>query len=196
MPGPGKRLKEGETAPAFAENSTARLFFALWPDDGVRKGLDNAAHSLADLCKGRRVARDAIHMTLAFLGDVSAERFNDLAEAAYEVNVPAFSLELCRLGWWKHNRVAWASPSDIPTALSALVLQLRLALGKRGFPVEERSFAAHVTLMRKVDCKSVPQLDHPIDWSVQEFVLVRSRLTPAGSSYTVLRSWPLMNRQS
>ena len=60
------------------------------------------------------------------------------------------------------------------------------------FPVEERPFAAHVTLLRHADCTSPPPAEElRIEWPVKDFVLVESELRPGGASYRILQRWPL-----
>lgn len=63
--------KEG--APA-APVPTARLFFALWPDDLGRADLARAIHEAARSCGGRPVPEHNLHATLVFLGSVAVNR--------------------------------------------------------------------------------------------------------------------------
>lgn len=74
----------------------ARLYFALWPDDGIRLQLSRYRLQLAREGDGRAVFPATLHMTLAFLGDVddtlipSVEKIADELQAApfnYAVNV-------------------------------------------------------------------------------------------------------------
>ena len=58
-----------------------RLFFALWPDAFTQQSwFSELAPFLAPL-GGRRVPAANLHLTLAFYGDVSEHRLDDLAEA-------------------------------------------------------------------------------------------------------------------
>ena len=49
-----------------------RLYFALWPDDGIRLQLSRYRLQLAREGNGRAVFPVTLHMTLAFLGDIDA----------------------------------------------------------------------------------------------------------------------------
>ncbi|MCX7175137.1 MAG: RNA 2',3'-cyclic phosphodiesterase [Proteobacteria bacterium] len=170
-----------------------RVFFALWPDEPTLERLDQIGKQLHALGGGRRMRRETLHMTLAFIGEVPPARIKILRQAAGRVAAPAFSLRLDRLDCWRHNRIAWAGCSDPPLQLLTLVGQLYERLEAAGLPLETGDFAAHMTLLRNVHyarCEPLPELE-PIDWPVAEFVLVESRLTPEGPHYGVIDRWPL-----
>src|SRR5712671_240162 len=107
-----------------------RLFFALWPDDAVRAGLARWSRELHALCGGRPTRPENLHVTLAFLGGVEDAGVAEVERAAREVTPRVVSLALDRLGYWKHNRIAWAGASTVPPELEALVSELRGALVK------------------------------------------------------------------
>src|SRR3989338_1351130 len=101
---------EAVSFPTPNKPHTALLFFALWPDGKTRDALDKAGKQLHAACGGRPTKRETIHLTLVFLGDVPVERIDELRTLAAQVSAPSFELVLTQLGWWKHNRVAWAAP--------------------------------------------------------------------------------------
>lgn len=170
---------------------TARLFFALWPDDKTRDDLDKAGQQLHAVCGGRRTKRETIHITLVFLGDVPVDRIDTLRALATQVNAASFELVLTKLGWWKHNRVAWAAPRDVPPALAALVSDLEQALKSEGSQIDARPYLPHVTLIRKANCLGMPSLAARIAWKAEEYVLVRSVTDASGAAYEVIGRWPL-----
>src|SRR5262245_48097344 len=122
-----------------------RLFFALWPDDGVRAQLAGWGRALHAACGGRAIRAENLHVTLAFLGEVGDSRVPDVERAAGEVAPRAAMLVLDRAGYWKHNRIAWAGSSDVPECLLALVRELRDALRHAGIDFDAKGFASHVT---------------------------------------------------
>jgi 2'-5' RNA ligase len=76
----------------------------------------------------------------------------------------------------------------MPQPLALLVSQLHAALKDDGFVLEERPFAAHVTLLRKAGApRPLPPLP-ALDWPVSEFVLVRSS---KGAAYEVVERFAL-----
>lgn len=178
--------------PAEGEK-TARLFFALWPDDGVRRTLDQAGRQLHAACGGRRMRAPNVHLTLVFLGNVEIARLDELRAVAGCVSGLRFAMTLDRLGWWRHNRVAWAAPQETPEALQGLVAQLQEGLRNAGFAFDDRPmFAPHITLLRNARCNGVemPPLV-PLEWAADEFVLVKSVTTDAGAAYEVIGRWGL-----
>ncbi|CAB1367979.1 RNA 2',3'-cyclic phosphodiesterase [Denitratisoma oestradiolicum] len=175
-----------------ARPDSRRLFFALWPSTALAGELHRLAAEARPACGGRLMARDTLHLTLAFLGQVEETRLLELHDIAAAIRVPAFTLTLDRLGYWRHNRILWAGCATLPPELEALAAALHQALRHAGFAMEERPFAAHVTLLRNARCEVVPGLALSQSWSVAGFGLVESRPSPAGADYRMLASWPLV----
>lgn len=175
-----------------AENpASCRLFFALWPSADIADQLHVAARAAHAGCGGRTMRRETLHVTLAFLGSVAAGRVVDAEAAAARVSIPAFELELDRLGYWKHNCIVWAGCSAPPPALLALAAALTQELRAEGFVLDERPFAAHATLLRNARCATAPLPANPIRWPASDFALVESHAAVGGSRYEVRRRWPL-----
>ncbi len=143
---------------------------------------------------GRATRQETIHLTLAFLGDIDADRVDDAIAAARTVLAAAHRLPVTHAEYWPHNRIVWAGPARTPTPTRRLADGLNKALTQAGFALERRAFAAHLTLVRKARApRALPSLP-AIDWPVDEFVLVRSRLSKEGSHYDVLERFPLQAR--
>ena len=168
----------------------ARVFFALWPDEGVRDALHFHAEQLHRGCGGRAMHRENLHLTLVFVGDVAVERLDELKSVAGTISGSSFELVLDRLGYWRHNRIVSASPLTVPEALLALVGSLEGRLQHAGFEFDQRSYAPHVTLLRDARAPGVPAPLH-LDWPVGEFVLVESVPGPRGAEYHVRARWKL-----
>lgn len=167
-----------------------RLFFAVWPDGAARRALASVARDSLPR-QAKPVALENLHITLVFLGSITAEQRACAERAAEQVSAPAFALRLERLGWFRRARVVWSAPAQTPPALLALVEGLNRELEACGFESESRPYHAHMTLARKV-ARRVDEAAHPpIEWTVDAFHLVRSRTHPDGSRYHTLRSWPL-----
>ncbi|HEY2628942.1 MAG TPA: RNA 2',3'-cyclic phosphodiesterase [Usitatibacter sp.] len=166
-----------------------RLFFALWPGDEVRAQVAAVAASIAARSQGRAVPAAKLHLTLSFLGEIAEDRVADALEAAHSVRGEPFELTLDATGSFRAARVAWAAPSKPPAALVALQASLDRELRSRGFVLDERPFAAHATLARKIATVLPRDSIAPIAWSAREFVLVGSE-TGRGS-YAVLERWEL-----
>jgi 2'-5' RNA ligase len=166
----------------------ARLFFALWPPQRSAATLARWTRNLA--IEGRATRAETIHLTLAFLGEVAAARIEPACDAARGVRFAPFELEIDVARYWKHNRILWVGPQQVPAELTALAAQLAAELRAAGFALEERAFAAHITLVRKAEAPKVLPAPPRVAWPCDEFVLVRSRPSREGSAYEVLQRFP------
>jgi 2'-5' RNA ligase len=170
-------------------SETRRLFFALWPDEGVRARLEALRDGFS---LGRPIAGRNLHLTLAFLGELDEAAQRCVLEAAARLTPQPFTLCLDEMGWFRRPQVLWVGASQTPAPLAGLVARLNEGLQACGFPPETRPYSAHVTLARKVHrgppkAQAIP----PVEWRVEEFVLVESILGQRGAEYQPLRRWPM-----
>ena len=173
---------------------TACVFFALWPSPEVAQQLSAVADAFAQYAGGRVTHQATVHLTLAFIGDVTLERLPDLERAARNVRAEAFDLTLDQFGLWHHNRIFWAGCSAVPPALVELASALSAVLQAAGFKVADarRNFTPHVTLVRKVKALGAPlPPGQTLPWRCTKFVLVRSQLSATGASYQTLAEFSL-----
>lgn len=161
-----------------------RLFFGIWPDAPASGTLAAATQRAAKKCGGRPTRRENLHLTLAFIGEVEQDGIVTLRAVAGGLGFEAFELVLDRLGYWRHNRIVWAAATVVPPPLAALAAGLSRGLRKAGYRLDEKPFAAHITLLRKANCAGdLPRIE-PIRWKVAEFMLLESVLDAGGSIYT------------
>jgi RNA 2',3'-cyclic 3'-phosphodiesterase len=161
-----------------------RLFFAAWPPAETAARLADWAGRL----EGRATPADKIHLTLAFLGAVEADK---AIATARRVQGRAHELPIEVAKYWKHNQIVWAGPRQIPADLKALVDALHFQLFRAEFILERRPFAAHVTLLRKAAApRSLPDLP-AVAWPVRDIVLARSSVSSKGSTYDIIERFPL-----
>lgn len=128
-----------------------------------------------------------LHITIAFLGQVEAVRFDDIVAAARSVQVQPMSLLLDRPGHWKHNKIAWLGANDVPQELGAMVAALRAALVKARVAFDPKPFVPHVTVVRNAlppreDWPTAP----PVKWPVRGFSLISSERDESGPYYRVV----------
>lgn len=171
--------------------ASRRLFLALWPDEAVAGALEAAGLEAHRLWGGRRMRRDTLHLTLAFIGDVPEARLPGLVDALGAVAGEAFTLHLDQLGYWRHNRIVWAGCAERPAALDRLVADLRGCLAALGLPAEATPFVPHVSLLRKATQATASPALGPIEWPVASFVLMESCRSEAGAHYRRLADWRL-----
>jgi 2'-5' RNA ligase len=175
-----------------------RVFFALWPDAGARDALSALARDTAAQARGRAPSAGNLHLTLAFLGDVAAERIGVLHALgpAVAAAVPPFTLTLDRVGAFGDGGIAWAGASAPPRDLERLVQSLTGALARDGFPTERRAFHPHVTLARHCRHPSGSGTIVSIAWRVERITLNASERAPGGPRYRELGAWPLGSHEA
>lgn len=172
-------------------SGTQRVFFALWPDENVRASLALAARRMHRVLHGRRTRDASIHLTLVFVGDVDIESFDRLRALPAEVLTTGFRLTLDRWDCWPRGGIGWAGPSRIPVPLRQLAENLEAWLRGSGFEAGRSKFTPHVTLLRDAQYAAMPEPLTPIEWQVEEFVLVRSELLPKGAHHDIVARWRL-----
>ena len=170
-----------------------KLFFALWPDEGVRAQLAHWSRELHAVCGGRPTRTENLHLTLAFLGEIEDKRVAEVESAAGEVAPWSGLLVLDRPGFWKNNRIAWAGASAPPPELEKIVRELRAALARSRVAFDPKEFVSHVTLLRVAHAPPAMPALEPIRWDVDGLALVRSP-GGRGGSYDVLDRWGLRKR--
>lgn len=165
-----------------------RLFFALWPPRETAQALYRWASEVCNEAGGKLTVVENIHLTLAFLGE--AEPGKAIA-AARRVGGQPHQMPIDAARYVKRNQMVWVGPAAVPEALLSLVTPLHECLRENGFTLEERSFAAHVTLVRKARRPaSIAPLPR-VAWPVDEFLLVASKTSSRGSTYEPLERFRL-----
>lgn len=173
-------------------SATQRVFFALWPDAQVRAQLASLAREVALESGGRPTLPDRIHLTLAFIGEQSTIRVDSLCRLGGLIRARDFVLTLNRIGGFSRTGVAWLGASAAQAELTALHAEVTAALRSRGFPIEERPYAPHLTLARHSTTLVERTLPQPISWRATSFSLVASELAAGGPAYRSIAAWPLV----
>ena len=165
-----------------------RLFFACWPPRETAQALAGWAGEVRNESGGKLTVVENIHLTLAFLGSADPEK---AIAAARRVQGRRHELPIDAARYVKRNEMVWVGPETVPPPLASLAADLRESLLSGQFLLEERPFAAHVTLIRKARRPTaIPPLPR-VAWPVDEVVLVRSRTAPEGSIYEAIERFAL-----
>ena len=148
-----------------------------------------------DLPPGRWPPRDALHLTLHFIGDVPEAVARAYGRVLREVDAPAFNLRIAGVGQFPieaRPRVIWAGVENTPP-LRALHEAVGGALEHEGYRRERRRFHPHITLMRfrkplRRGLASTWLRQHmdffTEPFTVAEFALYESDLQPSGAIYS------------
>lgn len=171
-----------------------RLFVAI--PVAVPAFLDAGREVLGD-ASARLVARDHLHLTLRFLGDVADPAPIQVALASAVAGRTAIDARATGLGAFPsaaHARVLWFG-LDAP-GLAGLARDVVDATRAFGEPPDPRPFSAHVTLARlRIPRSLARQLaaTRAPTWhgKLERVVLFASHLGPAGPRYEPLAEWRL-----
>ena len=90
-----------------------RLFFAIELPTTIQRQIVRWRADCFPPEAGRPVAAANLHLTLAFLGDVSTEKQRALAAMAGRIAQPEFTLHLDDAGQWPRSRVVWLDAGQI-----------------------------------------------------------------------------------
>jgi RNA 2',3'-cyclic 3'-phosphodiesterase len=171
-----------------------RLFFAIFPDSETRGRFAAAARALALADGSRRVPAENYHLTLAFIGEVPRDKLGALKGIGAAQRALKFTVHLDAYEYWPKAGVVIAAASVCPEPLEALRHALGAALARCDVVLDSRPFQPHITMARKVPQAPVLQAMSEIVWTPRSFQLARSVSTPDGSVYTVVDSWPLLDK--
>jgi 2'-5' RNA ligase len=143
--------------------------------------------------------REAMHITLQFLGKIESANVPQLHAALLDAthDTSAFELALAGLGSFG-NRALWVGVGTGTERLKELARLVRSAAQPFAAHEEERPFNPHVTLGRShqpgrgvaAALRNCPQPIFP-SWKVSEFELIRSELSSKGARYSTLATLTL-----
>lgn len=183
-----------------------RTFIAVPLAPDVREAAARAREQLAAYSDRLRwVSPQHLHLTLQFLGDVTPAgvvEATEAAGAAAGANTP-FAITFAGLGAFPSAaaaRVVWVGVARGADRLEALAESLARALRDRGFPLDARPFAPHLTLARVRGASRPPDLRRQGeafdqialgDQSVRELVVVTSVLGHGAPTHTIVATVPL-----
>jgi 2'-5' RNA ligase len=191
-----------------------RTFIALGMDESLQSFLgETIRRAEQDLPDLRWVDPAGVHLTLAFLGELTDERLAaaiQASEVAAQKATP-FVYRLKGLGVFgslQQPRVIWMGVEDQPSGqiqgspLQRLHRILTKELELRSFEVEKRPFSPHLTLARikqplsPSEQQSLQRLLHSkhaavtsLPYRVDHLSVMKSELSRTGARYTSLREF-------
>ncbi|MFC2168944.1 RNA 2',3'-cyclic phosphodiesterase [Acidobacteriota bacterium] len=183
-----------------------RIFIAIEIDKSIK---DNLIHLLEKLNKQKGnvkwVKRQGMHITLKFLGEITAEKMSDLKAALRTVanKLKPFPISFQGTGTFptakKQPKVLWVGIEKNDN-LKLLQGTLEHELEKLGYQKENREFSPHLTMGRvKVPFQLEMILSvfekyretHFGTMMVRQITLFKSTLRPTGAEYTALEEFKL-----
>jgi len=168
-----------------------RLYFALWPDEGIRLQLSRYRLQLAREGSGQAVFPVTLHMTLAFLGDVDTKLVPAIEKIGDSLKAAPFNYAVNVAGCFPKARVAWLGSKEAPWHLFELQKNLQSLLTSAQLGHDTRVFRPHITVARDVETPFAERPIPPVRWPIDHFCLVAARSGPRGAEYEVLNEWRL-----
>ena len=176
-----------------------RLFVALSIPDAVARELLLIQGGVPG---ARWQAREQLHLTLRFIGEVDGRDARALDDALAGIDAPAFEMQLHGMDQFgnKQPHSLWAAVRR-NEMLEHLQRKVDAAIRRVGQPQDAHKFTPHVTLARLRH----PELERVRQWltdnalytsapfEVGSFCLYSSKLTSDGSIYRVEQEYPLRN---
>ena len=185
---------------------TVRTFIAITPPPDVTEALAEMTNALRQPHDGVTWVTPAnVHVTLRFLGSVATNRLPAVFDAVVAAcsQIPVFRLKTGVTGTFpavQHPRVFWLGiDRDSAEPLIALKETLETELAAAGFPKENRTFRAHLTLgrvKRGRDASEAAQRIRKYPFTKREFpvtgvAVIKSVLTRSGAVYSVQKACAL-----
>ena len=191
-----------------------RLFVALDIDAEIRERIGRFLEGVREFApEARWVRAESLHLTLKFIGEQPEGKLQAITQALAAIRCPGPGLNFRGYGFFptlRSARVFWVGV-DAGQHLPELAAMVENALELVGIKPEARAFSPHLTLARgqsgapqrragdranriferlqeKLSALPAPEFG---TMTAREFFLYQSRLSPAGSRYTQLRSFPL-----
>ena len=185
-----------------------RLFVAIELPEDIREELVAVEEKLKNFFKAKWVAKDTIHLTLKFLGDVEEKMLEDIKKTVSEISQKnhRFDLTLKDTGGFPNlemPRVLWIGVEQGKKNTMGVMEQLEKELTKFGIKPEKREKSPHITIGR---VKGLAQRDtkkkediHKLTYKSRVFradavSLIQSVLTPSGAVYTVLGQYLFLQK--
>jgi 2'-5' RNA ligase len=186
-------------------DQTIRSFIAVELPETVKTGLQRIQTELTlpQYSFVKCVAPEGIHLTLKFLGNISANKVTDITGVMEQASqgVNPFQLQLIEIGAFpnmRRPRVLWVGIEGEVDKLVGWQQRIDNGLVPLGFAKEARPFTPHLTLARlRENCSpgdilhfgemlASSHVDVDYNFTVNSLNLMRSQLFPTGAVYSRL----------
>lgn len=178
------------------KTSFRRLFFALTLPDALQQNMVQWRADNFPPQAGRPIAAANLHLTLAFLGEVSDAKAQILQQQAGRISQSGFNVTLDDIGHWPGSGVVWLGCKNPPRGLLQLAQLLRSQAARSGCYQTPLPFHPHVTLFRgAIRPVAIPARTTNEIFPVNSFSLYESVFARGRTRYKIVQSWPLAARE-
>lgn len=136
-----------------------------------------------------------LHLTLAFLGNISESNVDNLTKVANQLakkltSKNGYQLNADHLGVFAKAQVLFIGLAQTPEWLNSLATEIENAAKSLNIRIDERPYHPHITISRKV--KHLPEpIDFNISLSIHSFSLYLSESTEHGVVYSPVKTFNL-----
>lgn len=186
-----------------------RIFIAINLTDSVKAELLSFQERWPEL-PARWTAKENLHLTLAFLGNTEKGELEELKKLAQEIGKrhKPFVLEFTKILYGPVGappRMIWAviqKSSELAELQKDVENTLAQSEQIRSIP-EKREYSPHLTLarlreweFRRMDPEERPEVSESVSLQseVRSIEIIESKLKRSGAQYSVVQSFPLLER--
>jgi len=178
-----------------------RTFVAIELEEEIKAAVSSLIRKLDTGGRNFKwVKSQGMHLTLKFLGEVSADKITEVKSVLEIVanDYPSFELSLKGTGTFPPEarvpRVVWIGIEENAT-LKTVQTRIENELHKIRFPKEKRKFQPHLTVGRIKGPQNLGPVIHTLDqhketdfgrMTVNRITLFQSTLKPTGAEYAIL----------
>jgi len=181
-----------------------RAFISIELPENVKAGIFHTFEKLkgSGFCSGNFVEKNNLHLTLKFLGDISEEDAEKIAQKLSEIDFRKFAAETGEISFFPNEdyvKVIWVEL--VSKEIFGIKKIIEEKLSEIGIPKEEREFSSHITVARIKNIKDKVKFAEKIKdlksekyfFIIDELSLIKSELTKEGPKYKVLKNFVFRN---
>ena len=188
------------------DDEKIRSFFAIELPEDIRRYIEGDIVSRLKKvpAKVKWVARENMHLTVRFLGEISRRKVDEIVEKMFDMNIQerisVVSLSLSEIGTFgrRNPRVIWLGLSGEVEKIVELHGYIERVCDAVKLPADDKKFSPHITIGRVKSPSHTDKLLAEIkkltikqlDFMVREVILFKSTLTPSGPIYSVIEKFP------
>ncbi|MCX7727637.1 MAG: RNA 2',3'-cyclic phosphodiesterase [Chitinispirillaceae bacterium] len=175
-----------------------RLFLAIDLPERIREDISDTYQVIHN---ARWMSEEQLHITLKFLGELTASQEETLIKAMSTISFSPFSLRLKGVGYFpprQEPKILWVGIEE-EAALFKLYSLIETACVRAGFERDKRKFSPHITVARLNGSSPERVASYLVtnslfsteSFEVTEFHLYSSHLSKDGAKYLKEVTFPL-----
>jgi 2'-5' RNA ligase len=165
-----------------------RLFVAINFNDDTRSRLLSLRDELRSKSQsGNFSLPENLHLTLAFIGEVSPKKIDKIKAVLDTVDFAPFEATIERLGTFSRGTLWWAGLREVKSLMN-LQHEIEHKLALCGFEMDGRKYSPHITLGREVVTNEKPWRIESFGEVVTSIDLMKSERIGGKLTYTAIYS--------